>query len=203
MTVDRRLSQGQGAIKKSWRVDNAYESFPTIQTMIDVSEASNTAVAAATTLASGATTTISGGSVTDPSHYRAMRITGSAAGITGNVVITGYDRGGRVVTDTIAAAGASTVDGVIPMMSVASVNFPAYNTVGDTISVGVSEKLGLYRPIESTADVILIERMRTAASEFTVERAGETVNATYGTIVPSGTIIGDDSFKFSFETKIF
>jgi len=202
MTVDRKLSQTQGAIKKNWRVNNAFESFPTIQTMVDVAAASDTAVAAAVTLAAAATTTISGGSVTDPNEYRALRIKGNQAGVAGNVVITGYDRGGKVVTDTIAANGASAVDGVIPMSEVASITFPALVGAGDTISVGVSEKLGLYRPIESTSDVVLSERKATAASEFTVESTG-TVNATYGTIVPSGGIVADDSFKFSLETKIF
>jgi len=203
MTVDRKLSQTQGAIKKNWRVNNAFESFPTIQTMVDVAAASDTSVAAAVTLAAAATTTISGGSVTDPNEYRALRIKGNQAGVAGNVVITGYDRGGKVVTDTIAANGASAVDGVIPMLTLASITFPALVGAGDTISVGVSEKLGLYRPIESTADVVLAERKATAADEFTVESSTGTVNATYGTIVPSGGIVADDSFKFSLETKIF
>lgn len=203
MVVNRTLSQTQGAIKKNYRVNNAFESFPTIQTMVDVAAASNTAVLASTVLASGVTTTISGASVSDPNEYRALRIKGNQAGVAGTVVITGKDRGGKVVTDRIAASGASAVDGVIPMAEVISIVLPAYVAATDEISVGVSEKLGLYRPIESTADVVLAERKATAATEFTVESSTGTVNATYGTVVPSGGIVADDSFKFSFNTKIF
>jgi hypothetical protein len=203
MTVNRTLSQTQGAIKKNYRVNNAFESFPTIQTMVDVAVASNTSVAAATTLASGVVTTISGASLTDPNEYRALRIKGNQAGVVGTVVVTGYDRGGKVVTDRIAASGASAVDGVIPMSAIAFITFPAYFAAGDTISVGVSEKLGLYRPIASTADVVMMERKATAATEFTVESSTGTVSAVYGTVTPSGGITADDSFKFSFNTKIF
>ena len=143
MTVNRTFSQGQGALKKNHKLNSVYDSFPTVQTMVDVAAASDTAVAAAVTLASGATTTISGASVTDPAEYRAVRIKGNQAGVAGTVVVTGRDRGGIIVTDRIAANGASAVDGVIPMAEVISVTFPAYVAAGDTISVGVSEKLGL------------------------------------------------------------
>ncbi|MEA2037191.1 MAG: hypothetical protein U9O94_06775 [Nanoarchaeota archaeon] len=203
MTVNKKLSQTLGALKKGYTVNNAYESFPTIQTMVNVAAASNDSVASAVTLASGAITTISGASLTDPGHYRTIRIKGNQAGVAGNVVVVGYDRGGRVVTDTIAASGASAVDGVIPMSAIASITFPEYVAAGDTISIGVSDKLGLYRPIESTADVVLAEKKASADTEFAVQTSTGTVNAMYGTIVPSGTLTALDSFKFSFETKQF
>jgi len=202
MSVNRTLSQTQGAIKKNYRVNNAFESFPTIQTMVDVAAASDTSVMAATLLASGVTTTISGATLTDPGEYRAFAIKGNQSGVAGTVVITGYDRGGKVVTDRIASSGATSVSGVIPMSEIISVVLPAYVAATDTISVGVSSKLGLYRPISSTADVVMEERKATADSAFTIETLG-TVNATYGTVIPSGTIVADDSFRFSINTKIF
>lgn len=203
MGVERKLSQALGALKKGYTADNAFVSFPTVQTMVDVAAASNTAVAAAVTLASGATTVISGGTVTDPGEYRALRIKGNQAGVAGTVVVTGYDRGGRVVTDRIDASGSSAVDGLVPMNTIASITFPARVASGDTISVGVSEKLGLYRPIVSTSDVVLMERKATAATEFTVESSTGTVDATYGTVIPSGGITAVDTFKLSFETLQF
>jgi len=202
MNVSRKLSQTQGALKKGYTADNAYESFPIIQTMADVEAASNTAVLASTALTAAAVT-VSGASVSDPNEYRAVRITGNQVSVAGTVVITGRDRGGRIVTDRIAAAGASTVDGVIPMAAVVTVLLPVLVAAGDEISVGVSEKLGLYRPIETTADVVMMERKATAADEFTVESNTGTVSATYATVTPSGGIVADDSFKFSFNTKQF
>ncbi len=203
MGVERKLSQTLGALKKGYVANNPYESFPTVQTMVDVAAASNTSVAAAVTLASGATTTVSGATVTNPGEYRALRIKGNQAGVVGTVVVTGYDRGGRVVTDRIAASGASAIDGLVPMASISHITFPARFASGDTISVGVSEKLGLYRPVVATSDVVLMEKKASAATEFTVQSSTGTIDATYGTVVPSGTITALDSFKMSYNTKNF
>lgn len=202
MTVNKTLSQTLGALKKGYRANNAFESFPVCQTMKNVVAVSATHVLAATTLASGVVTTVSG-SITDPDVYRALRVTGNAVGIYGNVVITGKDRGGKVVTDTIIASGNTTVDGVVPMSEVIQVVLPARTTVGDTVSVGISGKLGLYRPVDTSADVIEVERKASAATSYTEDGSAGTVDATYGTITPSGVITAGDSFRFNYETKIF
>jgi len=123
-------------------------------------------------------------------------------GVAGTVVITGKDRGGKVVTDRIAAKANSTIDGVIPMSEVLKIVFPARVSAGDTISIGISEKLGLYRPIEASADLVLSERKASAASSFTTEANG-TISATYGTVIPTGGITAHDSFKLDYLTKIF
>jgi len=201
MTVNKKLSQTLGALKKNYRADNAFESFPVVQVMALVDAKSATAVHAAVTLASGVTTTVIT-AITNPDCYRALSITGNQVGVAGTVVITGKDRGGKVVTDRIAAKANSTIDGVIPMSEVLKIVFPARVSAGDTISIGISEKLGLYRPIEASADLVLSERKASAASSFTTEANG-TISATYGTVIPTGGITAHDSFKLDYLTKIF
>jgi hypothetical protein len=201
MSVNKKLSQTLGALKKNYRADNAFESFPVVQVMSLVDAKSATAVHAAVTLASGVTTSVTT-AITNPDCYRALSVTGNQAGVAGTVVITGKDRGGKVVTDRIAAADNTTVDGIIPMSEVLKVVFPARVAAGDAISVGISEKLGLYRPIEASADLVLSERKASAASSFTTEANG-TISATNGTVIPTGGITAHDSFKFDYLTKIF
>ena len=201
MTVNKKLSQTLGALKKNYRADNAFESFPVVQVMSPVAAISRTAVHAAVTLASGVTTTVTT-AITNPDCYRALNITGNQAGVAGVVVITGKDRGGKVVTDRITAVDDTTVDGVIPMSEVLKIVFPARVAAGDTIAIGISGKLGLYRPIDASADLVLSERKAAAADSFTVEANG-TINATYGTVIPTGGITAADSFKFDYLTKIF
>lgn len=201
MTVNKKLSQTQGAIKKNYRVDNAFETFPVVQVMSLVDAVSRTAVHAAVTLASGVTTTVTT-AITNPDCYRALNITGNQAGVAGVVVISGKDRGGKVVTDRITAVDNTTVDGVVPMVEVLKIVFPARVAAGDTIAVGISEKLGLYRPIEASADLVLSERKASAATSFTTEANG-TISVAYGTVIPTGGITAHDSFKFDYLTKIF
>jgi len=108
----------------------------------DAIAASNTAVLAAQTLATGTTTNIVTG-ITNQSIPRCLRIVGNQAGINGNVVITGTDYGGNVITETITANGTTPVDGNKAFKTITGILLPQRNAAGDTISVGFNEKLGL------------------------------------------------------------
>jgi hypothetical protein len=99
-------------------------------------------VLAATTLADGATTTVTEGfGAID--FARALTITGSTAGITGNVVITGTNIAGQEITETIASSGTATVAGAKAFASVTKAVLPARNAEGNTISIGFGDILGL------------------------------------------------------------
>ena len=104
---------------------------------------SATAVHAAVTLTTAAQTIST--SITNPDFPRVISITGAMAGgsLTGNVVITGTDIRGNAITDTIALSNNATVDGIKAFKTVTSIALPVKVTTGDTVSIGISDKLGL------------------------------------------------------------
>ena len=110
----------------------------------DPAAASATAIHAAVTLADGETTKVTT-EITDPDYPRTLSITGSASGITGNVVITGMNYSGEAITDTIASSGSSTVNGVKAFKTITDITLPARNAESDTISIGTTVYLGLNR----------------------------------------------------------
>lgn len=85
--------------------------------------ASNTAVLAAVNLLLDAQDVVTG--LTSPGIPRAIRIKGSAAGVAGNVVITGTNYKGAVITETIALNGATAADGAKAFRTVTKVALPA------------------------------------------------------------------------------
>jgi hypothetical protein len=72
-----------------------------------------------------------------------LQIKGNQAGIAGNVVIEGTNMAGEVISETIAANGANAVNGTKAFKTVIKITLPAQTTAGDTISVGVTDALGL------------------------------------------------------------
>lgn len=104
--------------------------------------ASATAVLAATALTAEAQAITTG--ITNPAVPRSLTVKGNAAGITGNVVITGTNYAGAVITETIALNGATAVEGAKAFKTVTKIDLPVeVNTGTDTVSVGTGTKLGL------------------------------------------------------------
>lgn len=108
----------------------------------DAVVASDTAVHAAITLPTSGTTTVTT-VINNPAVPRALRIKGNAAGITGNVVITGTNYNGDVITETIVANGSNAVEGNKAFKTVTQIVVPTRTQASDTISIGFNEKLGL------------------------------------------------------------
>lgn len=104
---------------------------------------SATAVHAAVTLTTAVQTVTT--SITNPDFSRVISITGAMAGgsLTGNVVITGTDIRGNAITNTIALSNNSTVDGTKAFKTITSIQLPVKVTTNDTVSIGISDKLGL------------------------------------------------------------
>lgn len=101
-----------------------------------------TAVHAAITLNGGPQTITT--AITNPDACRCATITGNAGGNAGNVVITGTDYSGNVITDTIALSGTSTVSGVKGFTTITSIVVPTETHVGtDTVAIGVGAKIGM------------------------------------------------------------
>ncbi len=111
-------------------------------------------VHAAITLADGATTTVTT-AITSPDVPRVLSIVGNAAGITGNVVVTGTNIAGATITDTIAANGTTTVNGAKAFKTVTQIVVPARNAGGDTISIGTAKIFGLPHIVYNAAMLLV------------------------------------------------
>lgn len=191
----RKLSQVLGALGKGYAVDSFMGGFPVTQIMMDVATASGNGVLASTTLASGVETTVTSG-ITSPAAYRNLTIKGGQSGQVGSVTILGKDWADRTITESIALSGSSTVQGVLPFKHIDKIIFPARHASGDTVIVGWGNKLGLYRPIEASGDIVLLKVAGTGES-------AAAVSAAYGTITPTTVPNGTRDYEISYLTKQF
>ena len=133
--------------------------------------------------------------ITNPDVGRVASITGSAAGIAGDVVISGTDQNGDAATDTLALSGTSTVAGVVAFATVTSITLPGRtHASGDTVSVGCGNVFGLPGTIGKTADVTGAERKPSGGS-YTSETVG-TVNVDHGTV--TSTIVAGDTMLWTY-----
>lgn len=94
-----------------------------------------------------------------PDVCRALSITpgGTTADVAaGDIVISGFNTLGRAVTETftLSANESSQQDGSKAFCSVSSVLFPVQDGDGATYDVGVIEKLGVKRCLDSAGSVI-------------------------------------------------
>jgi hypothetical protein len=98
-------------------------------------------ILAATTLANGATTTVTT-FLSQPDFPRVISITGNQTQAK-TVTITGTDIRGNVITDTITLNNGATVDGIKAFKTITSILLPSRTAGGDTVSIGISDSLGL------------------------------------------------------------
>jgi hypothetical protein len=141
--------------------------------------------------------------ITNPDVPRNVTATANAAGCAGDVVVTGTNWAGQVITETIALAGAAEIAGVKAFTTVTAVHLPPETHAGtDTVSIGVGNCLGLQRPIAAAGDVVEVARKATAAAEYTIEATG-TVSVANGTVDQSGVgaIVNDDRFEITYNAS--
>ena len=145
----------------------------------DATAASATACHAAVALAAAAqdvTTNIS-----NPRTPRGVTVKGNAAGIAGDVVITGTNYLDEVITETIALNGATEALGAKAFKTVTKIALPAETHAGtDTVSAGFSDKLGL--PFKCPCNTVLF-----AALNNTREGTAPTVTAS-ATAIDGNTV---------------
>ena len=94
----------------------------------------------ASTLLTSAVQTITTG-ITNPVFPRVLEIDSDGAA-SGNVVFTGTNIRGEVVTDTIALNGTNAVDGVVAFKTITSIQLPV-KAASESVFVGWLDKLGL------------------------------------------------------------
>jgi len=182
--------------------------YPCSQTMDAVAALSAAGVHAAIVLPTGATaTTVETTGITSPVHYRVLSITGNDAVCTSNVVIAGTNWAGQAISETIAGNGAAKVIGNKPFKTVTSITvYGVAVPAGKTYTIGFDDKLGLYRPIAATADLVQIELKASAGTAWVITAAGvlptgAAVSATYDTVLPETTITAVDSYKFLYNAE--
>lgn len=84
--------------------------------------------------------------ITNPPCARNITITctkGGETDMSGNVVITGTNIFGQVITETIAEGADGTIQGNKAFKTVTSILVPVRTNEGDAITVGFGDKLGL------------------------------------------------------------
>ncbi len=141
--------------------------------------------------------------ITNPDVPRNVTATANAAGCAGDVVVTGTNWAGQVITDTIALAGAAEIAGVKAFATVTAVHLPPETHAGtDTVSIGVGNCLGLQRPIAAAGDVVEVARKASADAEYTIEATG-TVSVANGTVDQSGVgaIVNNDRFEITYNAS--
>ena len=74
---------------------------------------------------------------------RNLTVVGSAAGISGNVIVTGKNMAGETISETFALAGTDQKTGSKAFASISSVEVPARNAAGDAVQVGWGVKFGI------------------------------------------------------------
>jgi len=94
--------------------------------------------------------------ITNPDVPRTVTVKGNASGITGDVVITGTNVDGDVITDTIALNGATEVEGIKAFAEVTNIHLPAETHAGtDTVSVGAGNHFGLPEIVYNAAMLLV------------------------------------------------
>ena len=120
---------------------------------VSVGDSSGTATILIATALGAAAFDMLAGEITNPSEStgaefppgaRNVTAKGNASGITGDVVVTGLDRAGGVITDTIHLSGDGEVAGVLCFATVTKIALPVQTHSGtDTVSIGVGALIGL------------------------------------------------------------
>lgn len=102
----------------------------------------NAAILVATELTAEAQTITE--NIAQPNNIpRNISVVGNVAGITGNVTISGINYNNDPITETLVLNGNTAVLGNKAFKTITEVGLPVQTADGNTVSIGVGEKLGL------------------------------------------------------------
>lgn len=180
-------------ILKGWAVDTKQGGFPVVQVSKAPAAGTNTAVHAAVTLTTAAQKVTS--AITNPDFPRALLVKGNQSDVLASVKIVGKNYADESVVETIVASGSGAISGNVPFKSVDYILFPARTATGQTVSIGTTNKLGLYRPISESA-----------IDDLTVNGTSENpaaLDTTYHTYTPTTTPDGAKKFVAYYRTDVF
>jgi hypothetical protein len=155
---------------------------------------SATATKAALLLTVGAQAGVTAG-ITNPDVPRIVTIKGNGANVTGDVVIHGTNINDVVISDTIAASGASEVVGVKAFKTVTSIDYPPYAVAGtESISIGRGVKIGFPAAIPN-ASVVIAKSFDGSADNGTVSASATVEGSIYAV---AGTMNGVKLVELTF-----
>jgi hypothetical protein len=171
--------------------------------------ASTTVIMAASSVSSSAATTLTNG-ITQPDVPRALSVTvaaTTAADIAaGNIVITGTNVEGKVITDTFAVTAdtAATINGTNAFKRVTSVAVPQQDGASVTVAIGTRNIFGLNHRLASTASTgtVRVVSMTTAGAK--ILQAAPSAITTSATLVEANTVTpatapnGTTSYSFHY-----
>ena len=132
--------------------------------------------------------------ITNPDVPRNISITNSANS-TGVVTITGVDAKGNAITEDITIVTGGTAYGDKAFSIVSKITIPAGVANPDTISVGVSDKLGLSNIVYKTGDVYKVKvNNADATGQFNMAADVDVTNDTVdmSSLDAGGITAGDD-----------
>ena len=164
--------------------------------------ASNTAILASTTLATSAATVLTPTAEPDISRNITVTLAGTTANIgAGNIVVTGRNSEGAVITENIAvtAATGGTLSGNKAFSMVTNVSFPATTGSGVTATVGYGNKLGIRMRNLTGMPIKLFKR--TAAGVETLEDPSASAFST--TVVENNTVTPTTAPDGTIEFRVY
>jgi len=185
-----RFSKWLGAI-------NAEERERSVQQrLLSVDDESTTAVHAGIDLTSQEQEVTTG--ITDPDVYRVLSVAGNQAGMSQDVYIVGTNWAGDAISEKYTLNGTSTVEGDKPFRTVTKIIAPAESQSNQTVTVGTTNRLGLYYPISVSGNVIEWSKLN-ASDVYEVQSLGNLTitndGLRFGTVEPDSITSGDD-FQF-------
>jgi hypothetical protein len=116
--------------------------------------ASNTYCKTTVTLATGATTTVTTFAA-QPDVCRVIVLKGNAASVAGDVVVSGLNFNGAVISETVTMNGTAVCPTLNAYSSLTSVVLPAKAQTSDGISIGVSSVLGIPFILENDLQIVV------------------------------------------------
>lgn len=191
----RRLSQTLGALRKGFAVDTKEGAFPVHQYMKDVLGGTNNSVHAAVTLTTAAQEVTT--AITNPDVYRAISVVGNQPDVYASVTVHGTDWADRGISEVLLASGTVAATSLQPFKTVTKISLPARTATGQTVAVGMSNKLGLYRPFAEGQTGVVVLKM-----DGTPE-ATAAVDTTYGTFTPTTTPNNTHDYEVNYLTDVF
>ena len=188
------FSKWKGAIA------NAKSSKSVSQRVLGVTNGNAAATLGATAL-TGSVQDIPGTSpsVTQPDVYRVLSVKGNQSGMNQTVTISGTNWVGEDIAEDIVLLNADEVKGNKAFMTVTEIRLPAKNSDGETVSVGRTNKLGLYYPLFEDTDVIEWSKLDSTTGSYVVQTGTLGVDEIWATVKPVSIGL-TDSFEFSLVT---
>lgn len=92
--------------------------------------------------------------ITDPDVPRSINVQGNQVGITGDLVIDGTNYNDEAISETFALSGTDEIVGDKAFKTVTKITVPVKNGAGDTVAVGLGNKLGLHQTLAAAGQVL-------------------------------------------------